>query len=127
MAESNFDTIALSVCFPCLYVLANGEYDDGEDTAERIGKAMAKLWPGEVYDISPGGLCRHTGMGILAEDCECDNLGFCTSRCETCGDTHHGERYAATLLRRMTRNPMTGERISCIELERILKEMGRYA
>ena|SRR2546423_12034856 len=122
VASKKFEAIELSVCSPCLCIIANGEYNDGEDTAERISAAMAERFPGEVRDLIAGRACAsdaHSG----AEDCTCGDLGFCRTACETCGDTDHGDRHAATLLRRKVWDIFANAWIPEVEWDRIMREM----
>jgi hypothetical protein len=114
------------VCKTCLYIIANGEYNDGEDTAERISAAMAERFPGEVRDLCAGGPCT-CGNRKRDVDCDCDDLGFCKSACDTCGDTDHGDRYAATLLRRLVWDVFSNAWMPEVEWDRMMREMRALA
>ena len=72
----------LAVCVVCLHLLANGEYDDGTDAAERAGAGLLRRW---------GDLAAR----IVADGTD---LGFRATACEGCGDPAHGDRYRAVLL-----------------------------
>lgn len=85
MTYTRFEMTELSVCVVCIHLLANGEYNDGEDTAMVTAGAMRYIWGQDLIHISPGGEWG-------------DENGFCTSSCDGCGDEHHGDRFAATLL-----------------------------
>jgi hypothetical protein len=78
-----FDIAHLSVCVDCIQLLANGEINDGEDTAERTGRGLARQWGDDVAHLFAG-------------DAE---FGYSTRACEGCGDADHGDRFAAVLLR----------------------------
>lgn len=82
-----FEETELSVCLVCIHLLANGEYNDGTDIAEVTLGAMRHIWGDDFIHISAGG-------GEYG-----DENGFCTSPCDGCGDTDHGDRFAATLLK----------------------------
>ncbi|GGM45325.1 hypothetical protein GCM10012275_15460 [Longimycelium tulufanense] len=69
--------IELMVCEVCIHLLANGEYVDGTDAADKAGQGMAKRWQG--YHLIPGS----------------DDFGYCMSSCEGCGSSEHGNRFRA--------------------------------
>lgn len=77
-----FDTTDLEVCEVCIHLLANGEYNDGTDAAERAYEGMAKVWGDDARYLIANG----------------DDLGYSTSVCDGCGDSHHGDRFAAVAL-----------------------------
>lgn len=79
---TRFDQVELSVCQVCLHLLANGEYNDGTNAAETAVTGMYRIWGFNV---------RH----LVADG---EDLGFSTSSCDGCGDTHHGDRYRAVAL-----------------------------
>jgi hypothetical protein len=81
-ASDRFDRIELAVCVVCLHLLANGEFNDGTDAAEIAGSGMARIW---------GDNARH----LVADG---EELGFSTLPCDSCDDTHHGDRYRAIAL-----------------------------
>jgi hypothetical protein len=76
------DHLELSVCVVCLHLLANGEFNDGTNTAEVVATGMERQW---------GATARH----LIADG---EDLGFSTSSCDGCGDTDHGDRYRAIAL-----------------------------
>ncbi len=72
--------IELRVCTVCIHLLANGEYNDGTDAAEVCAAGITRLWGQEPpWHLVPGGA----------------ELGYCTSSCDGCGDTLHGDRFEA--------------------------------
>lgn len=79
---SNFDVRELSVCTVCIHLLANGEYNDGTDVAESAADRMSRIWGDDGRHLVPGG----------------DELGFCITECDTCGDSDHGDRFTASAL-----------------------------
>jgi hypothetical protein len=79
---TKYDTTELAVCTVCIHLLANGEYDDGEDTAERCAAGQAKVWGDDVMHLTYGG----------------DELGFSWSSCDGCGDTDGGDRFRASAM-----------------------------
>jgi hypothetical protein len=79
---SKFDQTELSVCLVCIHILANGEFNDGTDAAEKCSAKMVAIWGSDTQHISAGD----------------KDLGFCTSSCDTCGDTYHGDRFQAIAL-----------------------------
>lgn len=50
-----FDETELAVCVVCIHLLANGEYDDGTDAAERAGEGMASIWGDDARHLVAGG------------------------------------------------------------------------
>ena len=77
-----FDQIDLSVCVVCIFLLANGEYNDGTDAAEVAAAGMERIWGADARHLVPGG----------------EELGYSTSSCDACGDWLHGDRFAASAL-----------------------------
>lgn len=92
-------THELRVCLVCVHLIANGEFNDGTDAAEICGQAMARKWGNLTRDIVLG-TAEHRDDCELDEagECNCEDLGFCTSRCDGCDDTTHGDRFAAAIL-----------------------------
>jgi hypothetical protein len=89
----NFDTTEIDVCIVCICLIANGEYNDGTDAAERCAAGQAAIWGADVRHLIPGG-------GREDDDGE---RGFSWSACEGCGDTDGGDRhqaYSARMIRR---------------------------
>jgi hypothetical protein len=72
---------------------ANGEVDP--DRPEDLPAVWSAVDP--KLDIAMGG--EHSEFCERGDDsdCECERIEFSTSRCEGCGDSHHGSRYAFTL------------------------------
>lgn len=94
MTSEIIDTI--EVCQDCLHAHANGEYspDRPADLPEPLCLIVAP------YSVTMGMRDdEHSEYCRRAEDgeCDCEDRGFSTRRCEGCGDTHHGDRYAMTL------------------------------
>lgn len=89
----------LSVCTVCAHLIANGEFNDGTDAAEIAQRGMDAKWGPLQRDIVSGGPhsdeCTDEDRN---EGCDCGDLGFSTSECDTCGDTDHGDRFQATAL-----------------------------
>lgn len=89
------------LCVDCTMAHANGEYDP--DRSADLPEPLSAI--GEAYSVTLGLLAvehheecpvRLTGDHNAAE-CDCERIEFSTWRCDGCGDTHHGSRYAATL------------------------------
>lgn len=80
--RKRFDITDISVCVVCIHLMANGEYDDGEDTAEVCAAGQAKLWGAEARHFVPGD----------------EDQGFSWSRCEGCGDPSGGDRFQAHVM-----------------------------
>lgn len=76
---TRYDTTELSVCTVCNHLLSNGEYNNGTDDAERAGEGMARIWGDDARYLTPGG----------------EDLDYCTSDCDGCGDSDHGDRFRA--------------------------------
>jgi len=74
-----YDTTEIAVCTVCICLLANGEYVDGTDAAERAGEGMARIWGDDGKYLSPGS----------------EDLGYGMSSCGGCGETDHGDRHQA--------------------------------
>ena len=77
-----FDITDLSVCTVCIHLLANGEYNDGTDAAETCSAGQLATWGDDLMHMVPGD----------------EDLGFCQSSCDGCGDSDHGDRFRAHLL-----------------------------
>ena len=77
------NTTMLEVCTVCIHFLANGEYNDGENSAETAQAGIDRIWGEEQKNIVPDGA----------------SLGFGKTACELCGDTLHGDRFTATLIK----------------------------
>ena len=72
-----FNIIDIDVCVVCLMLCANGEYNDGENTARDCARGQHELWGDNARHFTCGG----------------EELGFSTSECEGCGNPYHGDRY----------------------------------
>lgn len=77
-----FDTTKLAVCVDCIQLLANGEINDGEDTAERCAEGQARVWGDDVKHMTLGG----------------EELGFSHSSCDGCGSHLGGDRFRAYMM-----------------------------
>lgn len=77
-----YETTELNVCEVCIHLLANGEYNDGENTAEQCSEGQLRIWGDDVRHLVPGG----------------DGLGFSWSSCDGCGDTDGGDRFRAFVM-----------------------------
>jgi hypothetical protein len=86
----------LSVCADCMCVIANGECGDRPaDLPEPCCKVR-----GEDVVLGVDEHADGCAEDVRAENgCDCADLGFRTSWCDACGDTHHGDRFAAVILR----------------------------
>lgn len=73
----------ISVCAVCINLIANGEYNDGTDAAEKCAEGQERLW-GKTWLVAGGGTEEDDG-----------DKGFCTTSCDGCGDTYHGDRFRA--------------------------------
>lgn len=81
-------------CATCMYLTANGEYNDGEDTAERCIKGQQKIWGDNYRWFMLAGCDADCGNQHHDEhECESFEQGFSWSDCEGCGDTDGGDRY----------------------------------
>ena len=77
-----FDITDIDVCEVCIHLIANGEYNDGEDTAERCAAGQGRTWGANVRHLTYGG----------------DDLGYSQYRCEGCGNSDHGNRFRAHVM-----------------------------
>lgn len=82
MGKTVYDTTELSVCTVCIHLLANGEYNDGTDAAEVAAAGKVRIWGDDARHLTPGG----------------EDLGHCTSDCDGCGDSEHGDRFRAYVM-----------------------------
>lgn len=99
----------LSVCEPCLLVHANGECGEIHAQSCPLGARMPEdndecnCGAREPWSAYPGG-DRYVAMGTDEHseyceresdgECDCADLGFCTTRCDGCGSDLYGDRYA---------------------------------
>jgi hypothetical protein len=79
---TRYDTTELAVCVDCIQLLANGEINDGEDTAERCAEGQARVWGDDVMHMTYGG----------------EELGFSHSSCDGCGSDFGGDRHRAHMM-----------------------------
>ena len=79
---AKFDTTELSVCVVCIHLIANGEYNDGEDTAEKCSQRQQLVWGDRVRYLTYSG----------------EYLGFSWSWCDGCEDTLGGDRFRAYMM-----------------------------
>lgn len=77
-----FNIIEIDVCVVCLMLCANGEYDDGENTAQDCARGQREQWGDDARHFTCGG----------------EELGFSTSECEGCGNPYHGDRYRLNVM-----------------------------
>lgn len=82
---TEYDATELSVCSDCIQLLANGEINDGEDTAEKCAAGQARVWGDDVTHLVPGG---------GSEDDDGDR-GFSWQSCDGCGSNLGGDRFQA--------------------------------
>lgn len=86
------------VCVDCLCLHCNGEYDHDRPatTPEPLSAIPA------TADLSAGMLTEHHTEHCTPADreagCTCETDPYSTSACDGCGDHHHGERHAMTLV-----------------------------
>jgi len=95
-ARVEFDTTELSVCVVCLHLLANGEYNDGEDSAEKAWEGQQKIWGDDMRHLIAGSDCddnctRHDDP----DECKSLDQGFSWSTCDGCGSDFGGDRFLA--------------------------------
>jgi hypothetical protein len=87
----------LEICVDCMLVAANGECDPyrSGDLPEPLCEVA-----GEDVVLGVDSHCDDC-LEVTREngECDCDQLGFCQSQCQGCGDWHHGDRFAAVILR----------------------------
>lgn len=90
----------ISVCEDCLFLHANGEI--GADRPSDLPEPLSLITA--PYTVTMGMANGEHADTCTVDDrstgeCDCENLGFRTTRCEGCGDWHHGDRYTMTLWR----------------------------
>ena len=73
----------LDVCTVCIHLIANGEYDDGTDAAEKCSAGQVAKW---------GDLAVHMVLG------DTEDTWFSMRDCEGCGDTDGGDRFHAHII-----------------------------
>ena len=88
----------IGVCTDCLFAR------EGDGTPDRPAD-LPEEWS-EIpfgYVVTAGGEhadeCPNRDSVTRDTDCDCDELGFCQSSCDGCGDHHHGDRFRYTLWR----------------------------
>jgi len=69
-----FETIEFRTCFECAYLIAYGEYNDGQDTAEE----KIKAWERSGYSHMVRYMSvSETGLGFTNMPCElCETVGY---------------------------------------------------
>ncbi|WAL67128.1 hypothetical protein ORV05_04890 [Amycolatopsis cynarae] len=92
---SEFDITELSVCTVCIHLIANGEFDDGTDAAEKCAEGQAKIWGENAIHLVAGG---HVEDCDGSEPCGCTEPWFSWSSCDGCGETLGGDRFHAAAL-----------------------------
>lgn len=90
---SRFKIIPISCCVVCVHLTANGEYNDGEDTAERCLKGQAAVWSGNERYFVVGSDCEEGCTKHEDGEHEEFELGFSWMWCDGCEDTNGGDRY----------------------------------
>lgn len=90
MAEPTY----FKACVVCMHLTANGEYNDGEDTAEKCIAGQQKIWGDQSRWFMLAG-CSEDCNYADDDDHECESFeqGFSWSDCEGCGDTDGGDRF----------------------------------
>lgn len=91
---STFETIEISLCEGCLFVIANGEYggdeDDGTARAETIARVAEQDGRYRWHDV-------HVACG--SDDNECDH-GFRAATCGACSEYIAGSIHDGVILLR---------------------------
>lgn len=77
MSHYRPNLLAMSICQTCLLIIANGETGEPFD-ANRWEHGVTRKWGGFPV-VTLGG----------------EEEGFCTTECDHCGDTLHGDRFVA--------------------------------
>lgn len=106
MTESRFrhyDFAMIHVCMVCVNLQANGEFNDGEDTARRCAEGIERQgWNESKWEwtnVMCFGADEYTGECDCDKSTECDYDGsFSWSACEGCGDTDGGDRFKMGML-----------------------------
>jgi hypothetical protein len=94
----NGDDIPAWCCVDCLMLFANGITPDEMDESETGAwlDAIERLTEGMYVSLG----CRHDDdctRNHGSEDCDCDDIEFSWSSCDTCGTSLGGSRHAVTL------------------------------
>lgn len=81
-------------CDVCMYLTANGEYNDGTDAAEKCAEGQVRIWGDNARWFMLAG-CNPDSHISIDEDHECMDFeqGFSWSACEGCGESLGGDRY----------------------------------
>jgi hypothetical protein len=84
----------IKVCTVCVQLIANGEYNDGTDAAEKCAEGQVRIWGDNASAMCIAG-CDEYSHCTIDEDHECESFeqGFSWQSCEGCGDEHGGDRY----------------------------------
>lgn len=77
-----FNIIEIDVCTVCLMLCANGEYNDGENTARDCVRGQREKWGDNAAHFTCGG----------------EELGFSWSACEGCGNPDGGDRFRLNVM-----------------------------
>lgn len=72
----------LDVCTVCVHLIANGEFDDGTDAAEKCSARQVKIWGPLAVAM------------VLGDDDE----WFSYRSCDGCGDQLAGDRFHAHII-----------------------------
>lgn len=98
MENERFNIHELRVCLVCIHLMANGEFDDGTDAAEKCAAGQVKEWGDNAKYLVSGSDCDEDCERDMHDDtheCTQFELGYSSSWCEGCGDTLHGDRFLA--------------------------------
>lgn len=94
-----FETTEIKVCTTCIHLMCNGEYNDGEDTAERCAERQDLVWGGNQKYFTPGSDCEESCLvHDDPDDCTTMDQGFSWSSCDGCEDTDGGDRFLAYVM-----------------------------
>lgn len=81
-----FEIQFFSVCEVCLYLVTYGEYNDGEDTAEK----KLKAWKESGF--------QHLIRYMSASCCGDGECGFTYTPCDLCGETGRSDHQLTALI-----------------------------
>lgn len=72
----------LDVCTVCIHLIANGEFNDGTDAADKCSAAQVRIW-------------GNLAVSMVAGD---DDVWFSYRSCDGCGHQAAGDRHHAHIL-----------------------------
>lgn len=91
------------VCVCCTLIHANGECCDSDDHGGDNRQPWSEVSFTDGYSVTMGMLAKEHAEGCTEDDreagCDCEHRDFSWSRCDGCGSSLGGERYAFTLWR----------------------------